>query len=227
MSLCLTIGLQSSWICNNCSLVGAGSSTPLQEISQYVFMMSQTRICFKLLTACAWRSGKPQWYHILFWNGPRDLAISRKQLGIAGRWVLLCLLWSKCSFLLCFFRGQLFCRALFGVWLRKADGWLFTLGVVGVLSNDHWVEHLLPFWHLFPQFPSPNTMVDNVHLDFSPQVHFPCLCSEPQPPWTGHRWQWISFPFLCSLLMRPLLLDAFPPIIPYPPTNQLIPILSS
>lgn len=59
ISLCLTTGLQNPWTCNNCSLVGAGTSMPLQKINQYVFMTSQTRICLELLTGCACRGGKP------------------------------------------------------------------------------------------------------------------------------------------------------------------------
>lgn len=59
ISLWLTMGSQNSWTCNNCSLVGTGSSTPWQEINQCVFTVPQTRSGFKLLTACAWKGGKP------------------------------------------------------------------------------------------------------------------------------------------------------------------------
>lgn len=97
---------------------------------------------------------------------------------------------------------------------------------MGILSNDHWLEYLLPFWHLLSQFPSANIMVNMVLTSLSKFI-FPVCILSPSHLELGTEGNVShlhpSVPYSCC----PLFLDAFPPIISYPTTNQLTPVLPS
>lgn len=171
------------------------------------------------------RSGKSWLWHATAGHQPAhgaclhlilgDPAISRTQLGILGRWVSLRVMWSKCSsFYACLEASRSSCSCAWA--LRESEAHCL-LGVVGRLSNDHWLEHLS-----LSRFPPANAVADQVlpGLCLS-QAHFPGA----QLPRPAHADGSAS----CSHLSVPpsgcpLSLAAFPPSFPSPllPTSYLL-----